>query len=244
MIKLISLTKRFKDLTAVNNLSLEVQKGSIFGFLGPNGAGKTTTIKMMVGILTPTSGKIQIGGIDVQREPERAKSIVGYIPDRPYLYEKLTATEFVRFICGLYGIRQDGQFQRDLDRLLHTFGLYEWKDELIENFSHGMKQRLIILGTLLHSPEVVIVDEPLVGLDPYGAKLVKEVFLDLARKNKTVFMSTHSLHLAQEICTEIGVIDKGSLLIKDETHRLIQGFGSAKNLEEIFFKVTSGDNLV
>ncbi|MFA5072306.1 MAG: ABC transporter ATP-binding protein [Nitrospirota bacterium] len=173
MIKLINLTKQYANLIAVNAINLAVGRGEIFGFLGPNGAGKTTTIKMMAGLLQPTNGTILINGHDIQKEPLKAKQITGFIPDRPFLYEKLTALEFMDFIARLY--EKKNPHQR-IEELLDLFGLTDWKAELIAQYSHGMKQRLVMASALLHDPEVLIVDEPMVGLDPRGARLVKNVF--------------------------------------------------------------------
>lgn len=186
MIKLFNLTKIYGKLTAVNSINLEVAKGEIFGFLGPNGAGKTTTIKMMAGLLQPTSGSAIIGGYDIQTRPLEAKSVTGFIPDRPFLYEKLTAVEFMHFVASLYDVA--GAAKR-IAGLLDLFGLTDWSNELVENFSHGMKQRLVMASALLHEPKVLVVDEPMVGLDPRGARLVKDIFKDLASKDVTVFMS-------------------------------------------------------
>ncbi|MBS1125928.1 MAG: drrA 3, partial [Nitrospirae bacterium] len=189
MIKLTNLTKVYGNLTAVKSIDLEVKAGEIFGFLGPNGAGKTTTIKMMAGLLQPTGGSVAIGGFDVQKEPLQAKAITGFIPDRPYLYEKLTAGEFMRFVAELYTMpTADGR----INELLGLFGLTDWAGELVENFSHGMKQRLVMASSLLHRPKVLVVDEPMVGLDPRGARLVKDLFKDLASQGVTIFMSTHT----------------------------------------------------
>jgi len=238
MIELKSVTKRFKDLVAVNNLDLFIGKGTLFGFLGPNGAGKTTTIKMIVGLLKPTQGSIFINGLDITTNEKKAKSMIGYIPDRPYLYEKLSAQEFVRFTSSLYNLSIDSKFQSKMDSLLDRFSLLEWKDELIENFSHGMKQRLIMVSVLIREPEIIIVDEPMVGLDPIAIKLVKDIFRDIVNKGRTIFMSTHSIHLAQEICTDIGVINKGKLILKGRNPEIIQQFKEYNSLEDIFMKLT------
>ncbi len=239
MIKLINLTKVYGKLVAVNNISLEVAGGEIFGFLGPNGAGKTTTIKMMAGLLQPSAGKIEIGGHDVQKEPLKAKAITGFIPDRPYIYDKLTAMEFMHFIAKLYEVPEPSARIRDL---LHTFGLDDWANELVENFSHGMKQRLVMGSALLHEPKALVVDEPMVGLDPRGARLVKDIFRDLASKGVTVFMSTHTLEIAEQMCTRVAIINKGQIIADgsvDELGRMARMQGS--HLEPIFLKLTGGD---
>jgi len=181
MIELKSLTKKFGDFRAVDNLNLIVKKGEIFGFIGPNGAGKTTTIKMIGGILAPSAGTVTVAGIDMQKQPEAAKSKIGFIPDRPYLYEKLTGMEFLRFTAGLYGV-PDEIYSKKVQENLEMFSLTDWSDELIESYSHGMKQRLIMSAALLHDPQVIVVDEPMVGLDPVAIIMVKDLFQRLARK--------------------------------------------------------------
>ncbi|MCF8131046.1 MAG: ABC transporter ATP-binding protein, partial [Deltaproteobacteria bacterium] len=188
MIQLINLSKRYKSLRAVDGIRLHIKKGSRFGFLGPNGAGKTTTIKMMAGVLMPTEGRIIINGHDLAKDPVAAKQCVGFIPDRPFLYEKLTGLEFLQFVAGLYGLTADGVLNRRIDELLDLFGLALWGEELIEGYSHGMKQRLVMCGPLVHQPKVLIVDEPLVGLDPRGARLLKNIFKDQVEKGVTLFM--------------------------------------------------------
>lgn len=239
MIKLINLTKKYGRLTAVNTVNLEVAAGEVFGFLGPNGAGKTTTIRMMAGLLQPTSGIALIGGYDVQKEPLKAKSITGFIPDRPYLYEKLTATEFMFFVARLYDMTDS---RKRIDELLGLFGLPDWKDELIENFSHGMKQRLVMASALLHHPKVLVVDEPMVGLDPRGARLVKDIFRDLATNGVTIFMSTHTLEIVEQMCTRVAIINKGDIIAEgsvEDLGRMARMQGS--HLEPIFLKLTGGD---
>ena len=243
MIRLINVTKTFKALHAVDQLSLEVGEGAIFGFLGPNGAGKTTTIKMMAGILQPTSGQILIDGIDLSRDPTAAKKRIGFIPDRPFLYEKLTAVEFLRFIAGLYGMNRHGTLLSRIEDMLDRFDLFHWKDELIESYSHGMKQRLVMSAALLHEPKVLIVDEPMVGLDPRGARLVKDIFQDRARKGTTVFMSTHSLDVAQEVCGEIGIIQAGRLIAQGSAEHLGEVANMKGSLESIFLKLTEGKRI-
>jgi ABC-2 type transport system ATP-binding protein len=239
MIKLTNLTKQYGNLTAVNAINLEVRAGEVFGFLGPNGAGKTTTIKMMAGLLQPTCGSVEIGGFDVQKEPLKAKAITGFIPDRPYLYEKLTAGEFMRFVAELYSMPSaDGR----IDELLSLFGLADWAGELVENFSHGMKQRLVMASALLHRPQVLVVDEPMVGLDPRGARLVKDLFRDLASQGVTIFMSTHTLEIVEDMCTRVAIINKGEIIAGgsvEELGRLARMESS--HLEPIFLKLTGGD---
>ncbi|MFC1534348.1 ABC transporter ATP-binding protein [Thermodesulfobacteriota bacterium] len=243
MIKLTDLTKIYKGLRAVDNLNLDIKKGIIFGFLGPNGAGKTTTIKMMAGVLKPTKGKIIINGKDITREPSEVKGSCGFIPDRPFLYEKLTGIEFLRFIAGLYNLNHSFSLNNRLMELLELFELSHWKDELIESYSHGMKQRLVMCGALLHDPKVLIVDEPMVGLDPKGARLVKDIFRDQAGKGKTVFMSTHSLEVAQEVCQEIAIIQAGRIIATGTSKELKEKAGVDGNLENAFLKLTEGKRI-
>jgi ABC-2 type transport system ATP-binding protein len=242
MIKLINLTKNYARLTAVNAINLEVARGEIFGFLGPNGAGKTTTIKMMAGLLQPTNGSILIDGHDVQKEPIKAKFIIGFIPDRPFLYEKLTATEFMHFVAQLYEMKDPG---RRISELLELFGLPEWANELVENFSHGMKQRLVMASALLHHPKVLVVDEPMVGLDPRGARLVKDLFKDLASKGVTVFMSTHTLEIVEQMCTRVAIINKGDIIAEGSVEDLGRTARMPEShLEPIFLKLTGGDETI
>jgi len=242
MIELKSLTKNYGDYKAVDDLNLHVKKGEIFGFIGPNGAGKTTTIKMIGGILAPSAGTVKIAGIDIQQEPEKAKGKIGFIPDRPYLYEKLTGREFLKFTADLYGVPDD-VFSQKAQQNLEMFSLADWSDELIESYSHGMKQRLIMSAALLHDPEVIIVDEPMVGLDPMAIMMVKDLFQRLAHEGVTVFMSTHTLAVAEEICERIGVINRGQLIASGTTADL-QGEANATDadLEKVFLNLTTNVN--
>lgn len=239
MIRLENLTKKYGEFTAVSNLSLSIPKGEIFGFIGPNGAGKTTTIKMMGGIMDPTSGSIDICGISMKDEPEKAKRNIGFIPDRPYLYEKLTGNEFLRFIGNLYGV-DNKSFAARAEEKLNMFSLLAWADELIESYSHGMKQRLVMAAALLHDPEVIIVDEPMVGLDPVAVRMVKDLFKHLSRQGLTIFMSTHTLKIAEDVCDRIGIINKG-ILIASGTPLELRGKTDLldADLEDVFIKLTS-----
>lgn len=239
MIRLENLTKKYGEYTAVSNLSLSIPKGEIFGFIGPNGAGKTTTIKMMGGIMDPTSGSIDICGISMQDEPEKAKKNIGFIPDRPYLYEKLTGKEFLRFIGNLYGV-DNRSFAAKAEEKLNMFSILAWADELIESYSHGMKQRLVMAAALLHDPEVIIVDEPMVGLDPVAVRMVKDLFKHLSAQGLTIFMSTHTLKVAEDVCDRIGIINKG-ILIALGTPLELRGKTDLLNadLEDVFIKLTS-----
>jgi ABC-2 type transport system ATP-binding protein len=239
MIELKDLTKTYNGLRAVNQLNLWVRRGEIFGFVGPNGAGKTTTIKMMGGILQPSAGAVKIAGHSMQAEPEKAKSKIGFIPDRPYLYEKLTGREFLRFTADLYRVPQH-KFLQKAAQNLHLFALTDWADELIESYSHGMKQRLIMAAALLHEPEVIIVDEPMVGLDPAAIIMVKNLFRRLAREGVTIFMSTHTLKVAQDICDRVGIIHKGEMIASGTLADLQREANvTATDLEQVFLSLTN-----
>ncbi len=234
MIELTHLTKDFGTTVAVDRLSLHVRPGEIYGFIGPNGAGKTTTIRMMGGIIEPTSGNIRIGGIDMKKDPVAAKHIIGFVPDRPFLYEKLTGMEFLKFISDLYHVPSAFMPGRARE-LLKQFALWEWADEIIEAYSHGMKQRLIIAAALLHDPKVLVVDEPMVGLDPAAVRLVKDILKGLALQNVTIFVSTHTLGIAEDLCDRIGVIHKGTLLAQGTMAELNQAAKTGEaRLEEVF----------
>lgn len=239
MIELVNLNKKYRQVKAVDDLSLKVNPGEIYGFLGPNGAGKTTTIKMIAGTLSPTSGRIIVGGRDMDKEPEKAKKAVGFIPDRPFLYEKLTGKEFLQFMAGLYGVT-DGVFDGRAQSLLELFELADWKNELVESYSHGMKQRLIMSSALIHRPKVLVVDEPMVGLDPRGARLVADIFRQLKKNGVCVFVSTHTLSLAAELCDRIGIIFKGRLLVEGTVDELKTKAGESSELEDAFLKLTGG----
>ncbi len=239
MIKLIHLTKTYGKLIAVDGIDLSVGKCEIFGFLGPNGAGKTTTIKMMAGLLQPSNGSAIIGGYDVQKEPLQAKSITGFIPDRPFLYEKLTATEYLHFVARLFDMQDP---KKRISELLDLFGLNDWANELVENFSHGMKQRLVMASALLHEPKVLVVDEPMVGLDPRGARLVKDIFKDLASQGATIFMSTHTLEIVEQMCTRVAIINQGRIIAEGSVEDLGRMARMPEShLEPIFLRLTGGD---
>jgi ABC-2 type transport system ATP-binding protein len=240
MIRLTNLTKKYGKFTAVDGINLEIRRGELFGFLGPNGAGKTTTMRMIAGILQPTSGRIEIAGDDVAANPLKAKSRLGFIPDRPFVYDKLTGAEFLRFVAALYG--QDGEaVERRMEELLDLFELMPWKDELVESYSHGMRQKLIISSALLHRPEVIVVDEPMVGLDPKGQKFLKDLFRAFVERGGTVLMSTHTLDTVEEMCDRIGIISGGRILACGSmTEVREQTAGGDARLEELFLKLTGG----
>jgi ABC-2 type transport system ATP-binding protein len=238
MIELKNLTKRYGNTLAVNNISLSVAKGEIFGFIGPNGAGKTTTIRMMGGVLAPTEGSVIIDGIDMADDPESVKRKIGFIPDRPFLYEKLTGMEFMRFSADLYSV-DERIFLEKVHALLKKFAIFDWAHELIESYSHGMKQRLIISAALLHDPAVIVVDEPMVGLDPAAIKMVKVMLRDLAKNGTTIFMSTHTLVVAEDICDRIGIIHRGSIIAIGTTGDLKRDAGIQEaDLEGVFLILT------
>jgi ABC-2 type transport system ATP-binding protein len=241
MIELKSLTKRYGSFTAVDAIDLSVPKGELFGFLGPNGAGKTTTLRMIAGILRPTAGTVRIGDIDVSENPMEAKAILGYIPDRPYIYEKLTGSEFLRFVAGLYS--QNGKEIEHRGReLLALFDLDDWRDELVESYSHGMRQKLIISSAFIHKPDVIVVDEPMVGLDPKAARILKDLFREYTRRGHTIMMSTHTLEVAETMCDRIGIIQGGKIRALGTMSDLRASSESGEQgLEEIFLKLT-GEN--
>jgi ABC-2 type transport system ATP-binding protein len=241
MIRLEALTKRYGTHEAVKNLSLHVPAGELFGFLGPNGAGKTTTIKMIAGLLRPTSGRIEIAGHDLASNPVEAKGALGFIPDRPFLYEKLSALEFMRFVAGIYGF-DVGALNGRIDELLTLVELQQVRSQLIESFSHGMKQRLVMASAFLHQPKVMVVDEPMVGLDPRGARLIKRVFREYCDSGHSVFVSTHTLEVAQELCDRIGIILRGELVALGTMDELkAKAETAGQDLEEIFLKLTGGE---
>ena len=238
MIQIENLSKHYGRVTAVDSLNLDVRPGEIFGFLGPNGAGKTTTIRVMMGILKPTSGRVALGGYDVEGEPERAKAITGFVPDRPFIYEKLSGAEFLRFVGQLHRV-DAGSLERRISGLLERFELSGWRDELVEGYSHGMKQRLVLCASLIHEPRILILDEPMVGIDPKGARMLKDLFLSLAASGTTVFLSTHSIGVAEEVCRRVGIIHRGKLIASGtmaDLYRLARV--EEKGLESAFLELT------
>jgi ABC-2 type transport system ATP-binding protein len=251
MIAVENLVKRYGAFTAVDGVSLTVAPGQIHGFLGPNGAGKTTTIRMIAGLLKPTAGRILVNGHDLAAEPERAKASLGFIPDRPFIYEKLTAGEFLRFHAGLYALDEDVVPGR-VTEMLELFELGRWQNELVESFSHGMKQRLVMAAAFMHRPRAVLVDEPMVGLDPRGARLIKQVFRTMAGHGVAILMSTHTLEVAQEMCDLISIILKGKIIAHgtvDEVRAQAAGGrdrpedDERQHLTDVFLRLTGGSGL-
>jgi len=235
------LVKKFGRIRAVNDLTLNVSRGEFFGFLGPNGAGKPTTIKMLAGLLRPSAGSIRLSGIELSRDATAARRICAYIPDKPFIYEKLTGREFLGFIGNLWGMER-AAIDRKIKTVADLFSMGEWLDNLIEGYSHGMKQKTVMAQALLHDPEIIIVDEPMVGLDPRSIKLVGEIFTDLSRKGTTIFMSTHTLAHAEEMCHRIGIINRGALVAAGSIDDLMSAaHTSTRELEEIFFTLTEED---
>lgn len=239
MIEIKDCTKRYGELIAVDNLTLCMEDSKIFGFLGPNGAGKSTTIKMMVGLIKPDSGIIKIGGYDISMDPINAKKMIAYVPEKGYLFEKLTAWEYLCFISGLYHLEEDG-FKKNALEYLEIFGLSKWKDEITGGFSMGMKQRLQLTAAFMRNPKVIILDEPHNGLDPKGVRLLKDILFKLRNQGTTIVLSTHIIAIAEQICDRIAIINKGSV-VAEGTNEDLRHYArsSDKNLEDIFLRLTS-----
>lgn len=237
MIEIHNLTKKYGSFTAVDDISLTVSRGEIYGFLGPNGAGKTTTIRILAGLSVPTSGTVRIAGVDLGDDGARAKSIIGYVPDRPYLYEKLTGRELLRFVVNLYGKEWEGCEARALE-LLRYFDIADWVDARIENLSHGMKQKLVIVTALVHDPDVLVIDEPMVGLDALAQKQVKLLMRRLAAEQKTVFLTTHTMSVAEAVCDRIAILHRGRIVASGTTAEL----KSNRALEDVFLELTYGND--
>ena len=237
MIELDHVTKHYGNKVAVNDLSLRIGRGELFAFLGPNGAGKTTTIKMMCGLLFPTTGKVRIAGFDLQEEGQKARQLISYVPDQPFLYEKLTGREVLQFIADMYGM-EPGHAQGRMDLMIELFGLQKFVDDLTERYSHGMRQRTVFAAALLHEPKVLIVDEPTVGLDPRSIRLLKDLLKQEAQRGVTVFLSTHSLDIAEELADRIGVVALGRLIGCGSLGHLREQAALDGTLEEVFLKLT------
>jgi ABC-2 type transport system ATP-binding protein len=238
MLKLTNLTKKFGNFTAVNNINLEINSGDFFGFLGQNGAGKTTTIKMITGLYSPTNGTVNIGGFDIQKNHIEAKKLIGYIPDQPFLYEKLTGREFLYFCGGLYKIEKS-KLKYKIDETIDQLKIDQWVDKRTEEYSQGMKQRIAIASALLHNPKLLVVDEPMIGLDPQSALVVKNILKQKASEGVAIFMSTHSLNVAEEICSRIGIIKDGQMIFEDKKEVIEEIIGTDhQNLESLFLQMT------
>jgi len=245
ILSLKNLTKRFDQFTAVNHIELDVGAGEIFGFLGPNGAGKTTTIKMIAGLLAPSSGTISICGTDFRKNPAACRQHTGYIPDRPYLYEKLTGAEYLSFIASLYKQKASGKNWLDrAEEYFEFFDLTNWRNNLIESYSHGMRQKLIMTSIFMLDQPLIVVDEPMVGLDPKSARIVKELFKQKAAEGRTIFLSTHSMEIAEELCDRISIIAEGSIVATGDVESLKNSPGHVSaNLEDLFLQLTGAFEL-
>ena len=239
MIRTLGLTKRYGELLALDHLDLEVPSGVLFGFLGPNGAGKTTTIKLLTGLLRPTEGDAVLGKHSITEEPLAAKALFGYLADTPFLYDKLTGREFLDFVGALYGVPEERLRDRG-ERLLGLLDLQEAADALIESYSHGMRQKIGVAAALLHDPPILILDEPLNGLDPPSARRVKDLLRGLVSRGRTVFLSTHVLEVAERLCDRVGILDHGRLLAVGSPAELLQSAPGSGTLEEVFLRLTHG----
>lgn len=240
LIQTQNLVKRYGDKVAVNNVSLEVNGGEVFGFLGPNGAGKTTTIKMIVGLLQPSSGSVKVAGYDVNTQPLQAKAASGYVPDTPNLYAKLTGRELLRFVGDLYNLDR-ARAERRSEELLRMFDLIAAADDTTDSYSHGMQQKTSLAAALMHDPRALVLDEPTVGLDPKSARLIKDILRQMADRGTAIFLSTHILEIAERMCDRIGIINKGELIAvgtMDELRAL--GQSGKTSLEDIFLSLTGG----
>ncbi len=241
-IRLTNLEKSYRRHKAVKDITLEVKKGELFGFLGPNGAGKTTTIKMLTGLLEPSSGTAAITGIDIWKNPIEAKKHIAYVPDQPNIYPKLTGWDYLEFIASVYRIPKD-VFQEEARKLLDMFGLTNQAQDLIESYSHGMKQKIAICGALVHRPDVLFLDEPTVGLDPKSARTLKNLLRELCDSGMTVFLSTHILEIAEQMCDRVGIIFEGDIIALGTIEELrSRGEYADKSLEDIFLELTGGED--
>ena len=238
MLQIKNIVKKFGSFSAVNGINVHINQGELYGFLGPNGAGKTTTIKMIAGIYAPTSGSITINGIDISKNPVKAKLQIGYVPDQPYLYEKLTGREFLYFSGGLYNLDKK-TIQHKIDELVEILNIESWLDKRTEEYSQGMRQRITIASALLHNPKLIVLDEPMVGLDPQSAVLVKKILNQKVTEGASVFVSTHSLSFAEEICSRIGIIKAGTMIYEDKREAIETIKANLNsNFEEVFLELT------
>ncbi|EKD84491.1 MAG: hypothetical protein ACD_39C00017G0002 [uncultured bacterium] len=232
------IKKQYGNFTALKSINLDIFKGELFGFLGPNGAGKTTLIRILTGIIQPSGGQILIGQYDLFAQPDKAKALLGYVPDRPYLYEKLTPLEYFEFMGGLYNVASERILSKG-EEMLRMFDLWERRNELIESFSHGMKQKVAMSAAILHDPDIFVVDEPTVGLDPRSVKLAKDFFKRLIASGKTVFLTTHTLSVAQDLCDRIAIIRQGDIVALGDMKELQRRASMpGNNLEDVFLKIT------
>lgn len=238
MLSIKNLTKKFGAFTAVNSISLEVNPGDTYGFLGPNGAGKTTTLKIISGLYSPTSGEVLIDGLNNQKFPLKTKSVIGYVPDQPFLYDKLTGREFLYFSGGLYNLN-NGFLNSSIEKIIGELNIGEWVDKRTEEYSQGMRQRITIASAFLHSPRLILVDEPMVGLDPQSAVIVKKLFKQKAEEGTAILMSTHSLTVAEEVCNKIAIIKDGQIIF-DGNKEAVDDFKekSKLNFESFFLELT------
>jgi ABC-2 type transport system ATP-binding protein len=243
MIELLDVSKRYGTKVAVDNLTLRIEAGELFAFLGPNGAGKTTTIKMIVGLLFPTEGTVRVGGFDVRTEGDQARRHISYLPDVPYLYEKLTGREFLQFIADMYGM-DAARGREKIDEVINLFELHDFVDDLTERYSHGMRQRTVFASALLHEPRVLIVDEPTVGLDPASVRKLKNILREQASNGTTVFLSTHSLDIVQELASRIGIIHRGRMIGCGSLESLRKQAAHDGSLEDVFLKLTEEETSV
>ncbi|MBY0527580.1 MAG: ABC transporter ATP-binding protein [Gemmataceae bacterium] len=237
MIELHEVTKKYGAKTAVDRLNLRIERGELFAFLGPNGAGKTTTIKLMCGLLFPTSGAVRVGGFDMVTDGDKARQLLSYVPDQPYLYEKLTGREFFQFIADMYGMEK-AHSRRRIDEMIEQFSLADFVDDLSERYSHGMRQRTVFAAALLHEPSVLIVDEPTVGLDPRSVRMLKDLLRRQAKGGTTVFLSTHSLDVVEELADRIGIVEHGRLISCGTLSTLRNQAALDGTLEDVFLKLT------
>lgn len=239
MIEIKELTKKYSDLVAVDALDLHVNPGELFVFLGPNGAGKTTTIKILTCLLQPTSGEASVAGINVTESPNEVKKLMGYLPENPFLYDKLSGREFLQFVADIHGIHRS---QDKIERFMELFELSAAADELIEGYSLGMKKKAAIIAALIHDPKVLFLDEPTGGLDPKSARMMKDILQNICSRGTTVFMTTHILEVAEKMCDRVGIINNGKLVkvgTMDELRSEAQKTESG-SLEEIFLELTGG----
>ncbi len=243
MIEIKKLRKSFGELVAVDDLELYVPASELFCFLGPNGAGKTTTIKMLTGLMRPDNGSIVVSGMDIVSSPVEAKRIMGYIPDTPYIYEHLTPVEYIEFVADLYGVKR-ARVDQVMDTDFNILGLEQYRDTLIRDLSHGFRQRVIYVATFLHEPKVLFVDEPLVGLDPYTIKIIKDMLRKKVEQGMTIFLTTHILAVAEEIADRIGIINNGKLIALGTLEQLRDNVKNGQNsLEDIFLQLTSEEDI-